>query len=194
MRDRRLFAIGALNLVLNFAATGVILTTLALLVHDRHVSALGRNEQGTAGLLMGWMIVVDAAATPIAGRIGDRWRAHASVATCAMALLAAGLVLVGLSADTAGLAAGLALVGAGTAGLGPSLLVAMGAIVAPERRGTGVGLMQLCGDLGGTAGPLVGTALLAGDTRVPYVGAAALVVCFIPLAAWLARVERRALI
>jgi MFS family permease len=192
MRDRRLCVIGALNWVLNFSVGGMILTTLALLVHERHLSVLSRNEQGTAGLLMGWMIVVDAALTPLAGRIGDRWRAHARVATVAMVFLVAGLAVVGLSHEATGLAAGLALVGAGGAGLGPSLLVLMGNIVPPDRRGTGVGLMQFCGDVGGMLGPLVGTALLAGATAVPYVGTAALSACFIPLAVWLGRVEKRA--
>jgi MFS family permease len=191
MRDRRLFAVGALNLVLNFSVGGMILTTLALLVHERHLSVLARNEQGTAGLLMGWMIVVDASLTPLAGRIGDRWRAHAHVATGAMVFLVAGLAVVGLSHQATGLAVGLALVGAGGAGLGPSLLVLMGNLVPSDRRGTGVGLMQFCGDVGGTFGPLVGTALLAGATAVPYVGTAVLAACFVPLAAWLGRVPMR---
>jgi MFS family permease len=189
MRDRRLFALGALNLMLNFAVGGMILTTLALLVHERHLSVLSRNEQGTAGLLMGWMIVIDAAFTPIAGRIGDRWRAHARVAAAAMAFLAAGLAVVGLSFGVAGLAVGLALIGVGGAGLGPSLLVVMGSIVPSERRGTGVGLLQFSGDVGGTLGPLVGTALLAGNAALPYLGTSALVVCCMPLALWLAGVE-----
>jgi len=192
MRDRRLFALGALNLVINFSVGGMILTTLALLVHERHLSLFARNEQGTAGLLMGWMIVVDAGLTPFAGRIGDRWRAHARVATGAMVLLVAGLAVVGLSHGARGLAMGLALIGAGGAGLGPSLLVIMGNIVPPDRRGTGVGLMQFCGDVGGTLGPLVGTALLAGSTAVPYLGTAALAACSVPLAAWLGNVEKRA--
>ncbi|HVV49257.1 MAG TPA: MFS transporter [Polyangia bacterium] len=192
MRDRRVFAVGALNLVLNFAAAGMILTTLALLVHQRRLSLLGRNEQGTAGLLMGLMIVVDAATTQLAGRLGDRWRAHARVAASAMALLVGGLVVVGLSARVAGVAAGMAIIGVGTAGLGPSLLVLMGELVPRERRGTGVGLLQFCGDLGGTAGPLVGTALLARSTTVPYLATAGLVACAVPLALWLARLEARA--
>ena len=82
MRDRRLFALGALNLVLNFSVGGMILTTLVLLIHDRHISVFSRSEQGTAGLLMGWMILIDAALTPIAGRFGDRWRAHARGDRC----------------------------------------------------------------------------------------------------------------
>jgi MFS family permease len=192
MRDRRLLAVGALNLALNFAVGGMVLTTLALLVHGRHVSVLGRNEQGTAGLLMGWMTILDAATTPLAGRLGDRWHAHARVATLGVALLVPGLLLLGLSDHLGGIAAGLALLGVGAAGLGPSLLVLMGALVPRERRGTGAGMLQLCGDVGGMAGPLVGTVLFAGSTAVPYVGTAVLLACFVPVAAWLARVETRA--
>jgi MFS family permease len=193
MRDRRLLAVGSLNFALSLAVGGMVLTTLALLVHARHVSLFGRNEQGTAGLLMGWMVIFDAAWTPLAGRIGDRWHAHARVATASIALLVPGLVLLGLSNGVGGMAAGLALLGVGAAGLGPSLLVVMGAIVPRDRRGTGAGLLQLCGDLGGVIGPLVGTALFTGNTAVPYVGTAALLTCFVPVAAWLARVEGRSL-
>lgn len=192
MRDRRLFAVGALNLVLQFAAGGMILTTLALLVRQRQLSVFGRNQQGTAGLLMGVMIAIDALFTPMFGRLGDRWHAHARVAASAIVLLAGGLVAVGLSPGPAGIAVGLAVVGLGTAGLGPSLLVLMSALVPRERRGTGVGLLQFCGDVGGTLGPLVGTALLAHDTRLPYLGTAALVLLCLPLAGWLARIEARA--
>lgn len=190
MRDKRLLAVGGLNFALSFAAGGMILTTLALLVHHRHVSVLGMNEQGTAGTLMGLMTIVDAAATPLAGRIGDRLRAHARVATASIALLAPGLALVGISTAVPGMAAGLVLVGLGGAGLGPSLLVLVGEIVPRERRGTGAGVLQLCGDLGGTAGPLVGTALFAGSTSVPYLATAAFVACFFPVAAWLASTAR----
>jgi MFS family permease len=192
MRDRRLLAVGALNFALTFAAGGMILTTLAILVHERLISVLGRNEQGTAGLLMGVMTIADAATTPIAGRLGDRWHAHARVATAGMVLMIPGLLLIGFSMHAGGLAAGIVVVGVGAACLGPSLLVLMGAIVPRERRATGAGLLQLCGDVGGMLGPLVGTTLLAGNTAVPYVGTAALMACFVPVAAWLAAVERRA--
>jgi MFS family permease len=192
MRDRRLLAVGGLNFALSFAVGGMVLTTLALLVHGRHLSVLGRNEQGTSGLLMGWMVIIDAAATPLAGRLGDRWHAHARVATVAMMLGVPGLILVGVSDHLGGIALGLALLGFCGAGLGPSLLVLMGELVPRERRGTGAGLLQLCGDVGGMGGPLVGTALFAGSTAVPYIGTAVLLACFVPVAAWLARVERRA--
>ncbi|HEY6462617.1 MAG TPA: MFS transporter, partial [Polyangiaceae bacterium] len=193
MRDRRLLAVGALNFALSFAAGGMILTTLAILVHDRGISVLGRNEQGTSGLLMGLMTVADATTTPFAGRLGDRWRAHASVAAVGLSLMVPGLLVVAFASHALGIALGVVIVGMGAAGLGPSLLVLMGAMVPRERRGIGAGLLQLCGDVGGMLGPLVGTALLAGNTAIPYVGTAALLACFVPVAVWLARVERRAL-
>lgn len=191
MRELRLLGIGALNFALNFAASGMVLTTLALLVHDRTLSIFSRSEAGTAGIFMGWMTVVDAAATPLAGRIGDRFNAHARVAAASLALLVPGLLFVGLSAHVPGVAIGLGLIGLGAAGLGPSLLVMMGAVVSRERRGTGAGLLQLCGDAGGMLGPLVGTALFAGNTAVPYIVAAVLLTCFMPVALWLVDGENK---
>ncbi len=185
MRDPRLSTIGVLNFALNFAAGGMVLTTLAFVVAARHVSLFGRDEQGTAGLLMGWMTLIDAAATPLAGRLGDRHHAHAHVATASLVLLIVGLLLVAPSLGTAGLLVALAFLGLGAAGLGPSLLVLMGAIVPRERRGAAVGVMQLCSDIGGMLGPLVGTALLTGSRA--YLAAAALLTLFVPLAVWLAR-------
>jgi MFS family permease len=192
MRDRRMLAIGSLNFAIGFTVGGLVLTTLALLVKDRHIVLFGRDAQGTAGLLMGWMTILDALLTPFAGRIGDRNRSHARVGAAAMALLVAGLVVIALVSGTHGVVIGLALLGLGTAGLGPSLLVLLGELTPIERRGSGVGLMQLCGDAGGMLGPLIGTALFEGSTKLPYLGAAGLVACFIPVALWLARLERRA--
>jgi MFS family permease len=193
MRDRRLLGIGSLNFAIGFTAGGMVLSTLTLLVEHHHIVLFGRDAQGTAGLLMGWMTIIDALLTPAAGRIGDRRHAHARVGAAAMTLLVAGLVVIALATATAGLAVGLALIGLGTAGLGPSLLVLLGELLPLERRGTGVGLMQLCGDVGGMLGPLVGTALFAGSSILPYLGTAGLVTCFIPVALWLARLERRAI-
>lgn len=183
--DRRLFAVGALNFALQFAAGGMILTTLAFVVADRHVSLFARDEQGTSGLLMGWMTIVDAAATPLAGRLGDRYRAHGWVAAVSLVLVIAGLLVIAPRFGASGLVAGLALVGLGAAGLGPSLLVVMGSIVPRERSGAAVGVMQLCGDVGGMLGPLVGTAILSGGTA--YVAAAVLLSLMLPLAFNLAR-------
>ena len=189
MREGGLLAVGALNFVLSFAAGGMVLTTLALLVRARHVSLFGLSEKGTSGIFMGIMTMLDAAMTPVAGRLGDKWRAHARVATVSLVVMIPGLVLVGISGGALGIAVGIALVGIGAAGLGPSLLVIMGELVPRERRGTGAGLLQLCGDVGGTLGPLVGTALFAGSTVLPYVGTAGLIGCAVPVGVWLARRE-----
>jgi MFS family permease len=191
MRDRRLLGVGGLNFALSFAAGGMVLTTLALLVESRGLVVFGRDAQGTAGLLMGLMSITDAGFTPFAGRIGDRWRVHGYVAASSLALTVVGLVVIALAGATGGTAAGIALVGLGSAGLGPSALVLMGHAVSPERRGTGIGLLQVCGDSGGMLGPLVGTSLFAGSTELPYLVTAVLVAAFIPVALWLARLERQ---
>lgn len=52
-------------------------------------------------------------------------------------------------------------------------------------------MVQLCGDVDGTLGPLVGTILFTGSFRAPYLFTAALLACFIPLAARLVRGHTR---
>jgi MFS family permease len=168
----------------------MVLTTLALLVKERHLVVFGRNVEGTSGLLMGLMSIVDAGFTPFAGRLGDRLNAHALVAAASTAIIAIGLLVIGLATAVLGTAVGIALVGIGAAGLGPSVLVLLGAIVPADRRGTGAGMLQLCGDVGGMLGPLVGTTLFATRTQLPYVLTAALIACFVPVALWLHRAER----
>ncbi|HET9626337.1 MAG TPA: MFS transporter [Kofleriaceae bacterium] len=190
VQNPRLLALGGLNFVVSFAAGGMVLTTLALLVEDRHLVVFGRDAQASAGLLMGLMSITDALCTPFAGRLGDRLRAHAPIAAGALGLTALGLVVIGVAGTTLGVAAGLATVGLGIAGLGPSVLVLMGACVPAQLRGAAAGFLQLLGDLGGMLGPLVGTALFATSTETPYLITAGLVVCFVPVALWLVRVER----
>jgi DHA1 family multidrug resistance protein-like MFS transporter len=190
MRDLRLLAVGGLNFALSFAGGGMVLTTLALLVDDRHLHLFGRNAEGTSGMLMGIMSIVDAAFTPLAGRLGDRLHAHGRVAAASLAIVSVGLVVIGFADGTSGLAVGIAIVGLGSAGLGPSVLVLLGAIVPRERRGAGTGMLQLCADVGGMLGPLVGTSIITGNIELAYSLTAVLIACFIPAALWLQRAER----
>jgi MFS family permease len=192
IRDIRLLAIGGLNFALAFAGGGMVLTTLALVVDDRHLRLFGFQAEGTSGLLMGIMSVVDAAFTPLAGRLGDRLHAHGRVAAGSLAVVSIGLVVIGLASGTLGLAIGVAIVGLGSAGLGPSVLVLLGAVVPRDRIGTGAGALQLFADLGGMLGPLVGTSIITANNELAYTLTAALVACFIPAAIWLQRFERRA--
>jgi len=190
MRDRRVIAVGSLNFTMSFASGGMVLTTLALLVESRHITLFGRSAQGSSGLLMGILSVVDPLFTPLLGHLGDKLRAHARVAAASSAVIVVGLVAMGFARHLAGTAIGVALVGLGTAGMGPSVLVLLGLVVPRERRGLGAGFLQLCGDAGGMLGPLVGTALFAGDVAVPYVLTAMLVASSVPVALWLSPIER----
>jgi MFS family permease len=76
--------------------------------------------------------------------------------------------------------------------LGPSLLALVAALVAPERRGRAAGALQLCGDAGGVLGPIVGTTLTVGGHSTPYLVCAGVLSVVLPVAVWLARLERRA--
>ena len=184
--DRRLAAVGVLSFVAAFSASGMVLTTITLLVGERAIALAHFGVRGTSGALMGWMVLVDALAMVLFGRVGDRTRSHARIAALGVALLVPGLAWTGVARTAAGLAGGLAIIGIGTGALGPSLLVMVGMLVPPERRGTAVGLLQLSADAGGMLGPLIGTALLAGDSHLPYLVTAGLLACTVPVAVWLA--------
>jgi len=190
LRDRRLLALGAINFAASFSAQGMVLTTISLVVHARGVSMLGFGDKGTSGLLMGIMVVVSALVMPVAGRIGDRYRVHPSILLGALAALGPSLAVVALAPTPAGLVTGLSLLGLSAGALSPSMLALLGDVVPQERRGMGVGALQLCGDLGGTLGPLVGTALFAQSFRAAYLASAVLVACFVPLGILLARWAR----
>lgn len=187
LSDRRMFAIGWLNLVVSFSVMGMVLTTLGLIVHEQRMMLLGFGAEGSSGLLMGCMTVSSAIAMPVAGRLGDRLHAHAPIAAGGIAILALALGAVGFARGATELIAGLVVIGIGAGALGPSLLALVGEVVPQERRGMAVGLLQLCSDIGGAVGPLVGTALIAGSVQVPYLVTAALVACAFPVALWLAR-------
>jgi MFS family permease len=191
LSNRSMLAIGCLNFAASFAAQGMVLTTLALLVRQRAVSLCGLGEQGTSGLLLGFMILPAALAMPLAGRLGDRLGAHAAVAFAGMALLVPSIVVVGLTRSQAALIGALILMGFSVAALGPSLLALVRQVSEPERTGISVGLLQLCGDVGGTLGPTVGTAVFAGDITRSYLVSAALLTLFLPVSAWLVKRSSR---
>jgi MFS family permease len=190
--NRALATIGALNFASNFSASGMVLTTLVLLVHARHISLFHLGDRGSSGALMGWMLVTEALTMPVAGALGDRLRLHARVGGQGLVALVVGLATVALFQTSVGLACGLALIGVGGGALGPSLLALLDQHVKGDERGVAVGMLQLCGDLGGMLGPLVGTALLASDLTTPYLVSAGLLALALPLAFSLALEERQA--
>lgn len=187
--DRRLGALGALNFAATFAAGGVVLTTMVLLVHARGIAFPGLAERATAGVCMGSFVVVDALTMPFLGRLGDRGH-HAKLVAFGIGMVPIGLVVIGLAHATATIALGLFVLGVGSGALGTSVLALVSEVAAPERRGAALGALQVCGDIGGAAGPMIGTALFASDVGLPYFVSAAIVAAFFPVALWLARIGR----
>jgi MFS family permease len=185
MTNRRLLGLGALNFASAFSAQGMVLTTLSLAVRERHLSLLGRGEQGSSGLLMGLICVAMTIAMPICGRLGDRWTAHPAIAFGGLVGLVPSMILVALAPTTATLLVGLVLTGVAAGALAPSLFALVDESSADLGRGTAVGVLQFCGDVGGTIGPLLGTALFAGSLRTPYLVGAFVVALFVVPARWL---------
>ena len=101
------------------------------------------------------------------------------------------LVVIALARTTPVLALVVALLGIGTGALGPSVLALVAEVVPPERTGIAVGVLQLCGDVGGAGGPLIGTALFAGSVERPYFVSACVVLALLPVALWLVRDRRQ---
>jgi MFS family permease len=187
LSEARLAAVGALNFATSFSAGGLVLTTMALLVHARGVALLGLGEQETSSALMGVMVVASAVATLTMTRLAATVRANARIALAGLILLTLGLLVVGLLPGEAGLTAGLVIMGLGSGALGAALLALVGELVDATQRGAAVGLQQLCGDVGGSLGPIAGTMLFGVGPAAPYVVCAALSFAFLPVAAWLAR-------
>ena len=189
--DRRLLAIGVLNFAVVFTAGGMVLTTLSLLVHARAIRVFGFGDQGSSAILMGIFVVASVVVMPVAGRWGDRARVHGPIVLGGLLLLVPSLALIALAPTLWGLLVGLVVMGVATGAQSPSLLALVGAVVPQERRGRSVGVLQLCGDIGGTLGPLVGTALFAGSLRAPFLATAILLAGFIPIASRLLRLGTR---
>jgi len=190
--DRRLGAIGALSFASAFAGTGMVLTMTTLLVHARHLTIQSLPERATASVLMGWLVLAEALAMPPLGRLGDRRDLHAPIAATGLLLTVPGLVTIAYAETSVGVAVGLGIVGLGVACLGPSLLALLGRLVPPERRGLGVGALQVSADIGGSLGPLVGSVLFGGAIATPYLFTAAVNALLLPIALWLVRASRRA--
>jgi MFS family permease len=191
LADGRLGAIGALSFASTFAGSGMVLTMTTLLVHARHVTIYTLPERATASVLMGWLVFSEAITMPSLGRLGDRHDAHARIATVGVALTVPALVVVAFAPGALTIALGMGLLGFAVACLGPSLLALVGRMVPAERRGLGVGALQVSADIGGALGPLCGSALFGGSVAMPYLFAAGVTALFLPVAVWLVRASRR---
>ncbi len=190
--EARVAAIAAINFASFLAAQGVILTTLVLLVHQRGIGLWQLSDQTVSGLFMGLLVVCLMASTPFAGRVSDRPGWRGPLVAAGLLVMCPGLLLTGWATTVAPFGAGIALVGVGMGALTTPLLALLGDIVPAEVRGSAVGGLQLFGDLGGTAGPVLGTVLLKSSQSAAFEWSAALVACMVPVALWLSYVERKA--
>lgn len=188
--DKRLAAIGALGFASTFAGSGMVLTTTTVMVHARNLSAFGLGERSTASVLMGWLVMSEASGMPIMGRIGDKKNAHAILATLGLAGTIPALIVLAYSERVMTIGIGLAMLGVAVAGLGPSLLALLGRIVPPDRRGLGVGALQVATDIGGALGPLVGSALFTTSLSIPYLATALVSLLLLPFGFVLIRSTR----
>lgn len=193
LRDARVASIAAINFTTSFAANGIVLASLAFIVKARAFHLSGLPHQAASGLLMGILVIATMLVTPFAGRISDMPGFRARLAVLGLVLLGAGLLLVRGAFEVHLLALGLALVGAGSGAISVPLLALVGDIIVPARRGSAVGSLQLFSDLGGTAGPIVGTYYLATSDTIAYTIAAVLVGAMLPIGFWLSVQERAAL-
>jgi len=190
LADRRMLAIGMLNFAMFLSAQGIVLTTVVLLVSERGLRIAGLGDSGTAGLAMGWMVLVSSITMVFAGRLGDRYRSHALIAMLGICVIMPGLLIVGFGQSVVMLLLGVALVGVGMGALGPSVLALLAGLIEPDRRGRAAGTLQLCGDIGGVLGPIMGTTLVAYGPMTPYLCAAVILLLVMPIALWLVRIER----
>ena len=117
---------------------------------------------------------------PAFGRLGDRREAHGLIAAAGLLVTVPALVMLAWSERVVTVAIGLFVLGLAVAALGPSLLALVGRIVPPERRGLGVGALQVATDIGGALGPLVGSALFTGSLATPYLVTAAVNALLLP--------------
>ncbi|MEO8878697.1 MAG: MFS transporter, partial [Polyangiaceae bacterium] len=192
LSDKRLGAIGGLSFAATFAGSGMVLTTATLLVHARHLTAFGLPERASASLFMGLLVISEGATMPLLGRLGDRLGAHAWVAAIGMTAMIPALLWIAFAHTPTAYASSLTMLGVSIAALGPSVLALIGELVAPHLRGLAIGALSVCADVGGTAGPLVGTAIFSGDLSHPYEVSAFVIAVFVPAAFWLTRAEARA--
>lgn len=180
------------NALVFFAVSGVLLSTLVVLVDARGVHVLGLGSQGSAGLLMALLMVFRAIAAIGAGSFLDRRRGRTALLVPAALVTALGFIGLDLAHAAGGIGLSLAAVGLGSGALTIPMLTLLSDAAGAGTQGRAMGLYQVYGDVGGSLGPVVGLQVGSAIGYGPvYLGtAAALLASMLPLYL-LARHERR---
>ena len=154
--------------VFTFSLQGVLLSTLVLWVHHRHLSIGHLQSQGTAGILLAIEAFFSAGFSLLSGRIADRWGHPARLATIGFCLVFSGLFLFSKELNGAGLYGALILLGIGAGLVWINLLLFLDTFIPHKMRGRGMGAIQFVGDSGSAIGAFIGPVLIARGAGEPY--------------------------
>lgn len=192
LRDLRISTIWVSNFLIYFSVQGVLLTTLVLLVDDRHMTLAGLGAQPTAGMVMAVLLLASGVTALLIGRQLDRITFRMGVALPAVSASVVGFVVLAMARHLeAGLLA-MVLLGVGMGGSTVPLITLLGDLTTSAERGYAVGLYQFFGDSGGSLGPILGVQAVMGIGFAPvYFAVAAILALTLPLLYWLWRAERR---
>jgi MFS family permease len=181
------------NALVFLAVSGVLLSTLVVLVDARGIRVLALGSQGSAGMLMAFLMLFRAAAALGAGTFLDRRSGRTALLLPGAVLMTAGFAGLALAAHVWSMALALAAIGLGGGALNIPLLTLLSDTARHQTQGRAMALYQLYGDVGGSLGPIVGLELGAFTGYGPiYVGVACTMsIVAVPLY-WLVRRERTA--
>jgi MFS family permease len=159
--DRALQTVLLIQAVNEFITNGVVAGTIALLVqHLLPATNLALGVATATGALGATRLLLAMAAAPLAGTVSDRLGKRWPVTLGALVIGTASMVAVAANnpiAAFAGIVLG-ALCGASVRAL---LATLTGDLVSPAQRGRAIGVLNVSGDLGRAAGPVVAYASLA---------------------------------
>jgi MFS family permease len=193
LRNPLLQVIWCSNALIFFAVSGVLLSTLVVLVNARGIRVFDLGSQGSAGMLMAFLMLFRAAAALGAGTFLDRRSGRTALLLPGALLTAAGFAGLALATHVWSMALALAAIGVGGGALNIPLLTLLSDTARHRTQGRVMGLYQLYGDIGGSLGPIVGLELGAFTGYGPiYVGVACMMIIIVVPLYWLVRRERAA--
>lgn len=159
--DSRIAAVGTVNFVVRLLFAGVLLSTVVLYAREYDVTIGLLSSTGVSGVVMAVSVLGSSATTLLVGRYSDRLSNRALVTAPALAVLAAGFVLLVVRPTLAGVVVAVTLIGVGVGGSNPPLMAYLGDISPADDVGKLGGVYNVFGDLGSTIGPLVALPLVA---------------------------------
>lgn len=178
------------NLLIFLTMQGVLLSTMVLLVQQRHIQLFGLQAQGTSGLVMAVLIGCSAVMAIGIGRAIDSVALRSTLLVPSLVGLAAGFALLAVAQTLALMLLGAVLVGLSYNGVTLPMMAFLGDVVSRRQHGPAVGGYQLFGDIGGTIGPIIGIEAAMNVGLEPlYFAIAALPALAIVAALWLRRYE-----